>query len=351
MNYTTLRNFTRAILAISALFVQDIRAGIAQPSGIANVVIPPNRTEFVGVPFARPVEFSGTITGASTSSGNDTYTVQLDSGTLPSLGSGTSNTDAWYVLEILDGPAIGFLLPCTGSVGNTSISLEGTTGSISPVGARFAIRKDWTLSSLFGAASANSIFGYGNNSGASTIKGWVQIYDSATGTSTTYYVNETGTSTKSYNWRSTGGPANRNHARINLGRGVVVINRTASDFSIPVTGEYRVARTRLSIPGSKITYLANPGPFDVTFDQSSIPATSPTRATSSPQTSTGDAYALWDSASRVWTTYRIGGTSNSQGPSAYISTTRVNPTIPAFRAVRVQPIGINPVTVTIAPAL
>lgn len=349
-----LRQLFVAALAFSAIAPQLLTAGgVAQPSGIANVVIAPNRTEFVGVPFARPVEVSGTITGASTTSGNDTFTVSLDAGysALPSLGAGTSNTDAWYVLEILDGPAIGFLLPCTGNSGNTSITVEGTTGSISPVGARFALRKDWTLTTLFGAASTSNRFGYGNNSGAATIKGWVQIYDSATATSTTYYVNESGTTTKSYNWRSTTGPSNRNHARISLGRAVVIINRTALDLTIPISGEYRIARTRLSVPGNKITYVSNPGPRDVTFEESTIPATSPTRATLAPSTSSGDAYALWASSNRVWTTYRIGGTTHSNGPSAYISTSRVNPTIPAFRAVRVQPIGTNPVTVTIAPAL
>jgi hypothetical protein len=55
MNHT-LRNFTGAILAISALFVQDTRAGVAQPSGIANVTVPGGlgRTEFFGMPLPVP---------------------------------------------------------------------------------------------------------------------------------------------------------------------------------------------------------------------------------------------------------------------------------------------------------
>lgn len=353
MNHT-LRNFTGAILAISALFVQDTRAGVAQPSGIATITIPPNRTEFVGVPFARPVEFFGTITGASTSSGNDTFTVSLDAGqaSLPNLGAGTSNTDAWYVLEILDGPAIGFLLPTSASSGNTSITVQGTTGSISPVGSRFAIRKDWTLQTLFGSPSSaqtRDLFGYGNNSGAPTIKGWIQIYDSATASSTTYYLNESGTTTKTYSWRAASGPTVRNHARLSLGRGIVLVNRTASDLTIPVSGEYRIARTRLSVPGNKITYLANPGPNAVTFADSTIPETSPTRM--SLNSGSGDSYALWNSSNRAWTTYKIGGTAHSNGPSAYIGVSRVNPTIPAFRAVRVTPVGSNQTTITIAPKL
>jgi hypothetical protein len=353
MNHT-LRNFTGAILAISALAVQDTRAGVAQPSGIANIVIPPNRTEFVGVPFARPVEFVGTINGKSTTSGNDTFTVTLDAGqsSLPNLGAGTNNTDAWYVLEILDGPAIGFLLPTTASTGNISITVQGSTGSISPVGCRFAIRKDWTLTTLFGNPSdtvTRARFGFGNSSGSPTIKAWIQTYDSLGAASTTYYLNETGTTTKTYSWRSASSPTVRNHARLSLGRGIVLVNRTASHFTVPVAGEYRVARTRLSVPGNKVTYLANPGTKDVTFSESTIPETSPTRMPGN--SGSTDTYALWSSSNRVWTTYRIGGTSHSNGPSAYLNVSRINPTIPAFRALRVQPHGSNQTTITIAPAL
>lgn len=342
-----------ALLALSTLVPHLANAGVAQPSGIANVVISPNRTEFVGMPFARPVEAYGTISAVTTSSGNDTFTVALDAGeTMPALGSGTSNTDAWYVFEILDGPAIGFLLPCTANSGSTSVTVEGSIGNLSPAGSRFAIRKDWTLATLFGAAGINNVFGYGNSSSAGTIKGWVQIYDSATASSTTYYVNESGTTTKSYNWRSISGPSNRNHARINLGRGFVLVNRTATNLTVPISGEYRIARTRLSLLGNKFTYVANPGPTDVTFTDSTIPETSPTRFnTHTGGVDTSDQYGLWNSSNRAWTTYNIGGVTSSNGPSAYVGVSRANPTIPAFRALRVKPAGTNPTVITIAPAL
>lgn len=358
MNHT-LRNFTGAILAISALFVQDTRAGVAQASGIANVTVPAGvgRTEFFGMPFARPVETRGTINSASSSSGNATFSVTLEPGAIcPSLSNTDQNVDAWYVLEILDGPAIGFLLPATANTGNTgniSITVEGDTGGIDVSGARFALRKEWTLTSLFGAASTSNRFGYGTSTGTATVNAWVQVYNPVTSTFTTYYVAETGTTTKSYNWRNSTSGSNRNHAPLRLGRGIVLINRKASDLTVPVSGEYRVARTRLNVPAGKLTFVSNPGPKDVTFDAATIPTTSPTRASGNPSSLTGDTWQSWNATTKSFASYRIGGTANTNGPSAYsLGNARVNPTIPAFKAVGVRPVGTNGnVVVTIAPSL
>jgi uncharacterized protein (TIGR02597 family) len=353
----TLRNFTGAILAISALFIQDVRAGVAQPSGIANVTVPGGlgRTEFFGMPFARPVEFTGTINSVSSSSGNATFSVTLDAGqgSLPALNNTSQSVDAWYVLEILDGPAIGFLLPCTGNSGDTSITVEGDTGSISAEGAKFALRKEWTLSTLFGTAGVTNKFGYGSSASAATVNGWVQVFNVATGTLISYYVNESGTTTKSYNWRSSTSTVNRNHVPLRLGRGLVLINRKSTDLTVPVSGEYRVARTRLSVPAGKLSFLANPGPSDVTFDAATIPATSPTRASGNPSGTSGDTWQMWNPVTRTFTSYRVGGTSNTNGPSMYsLANARVNPTIPAFKAVGVKPVGTSGnVVVTIAPNL
>lgn len=356
MNHT-LRSLTGAILAISTLFVQDTRAGVAQPSGIANITVPAGvgRTEFFGMPFARPVETSGVINSASISGANATFSVTLDAGqpSLPALNNADQNVDAWYVLEILDGPAIGFLLPTTGNTGNSSITVEGSTGSIDVTGARFALRKEWTLSTLFGAASLTNRFGYGTSSSGPNVNGWVQVYNVASGTLISYYINESGSTTKSYNWRSSTSTANRNHVPLRLGRGMVLINRKNSDLNVPVSGEYRVARTRLSVPAGKLFFIANPGPSDVTFDAATIPATSPTRATGNPSGTSGDTWQMWNPVTRTFTSYRVGGTANTNGPSMYtLANARVNPTIPAFKAVGVRPVGSSGnVVVTIAPAL
>ena len=183
----TLRNFAAAVLAVSCLLAHDALATLAQPSGIANITVSGGvgRTEFFGMPFARAVEFTGTINAGASTGGNATFTVTLDpgQGSLPALNNADQNVDAWYVLEILDGPAIGFLLPTTGNSGNTSITVEGDTGGIDTAGARFALRKEWTLSTLFGSASTSNRFGYGTAASGAAVNGWVQV------TSTTELVN------------------------------------------------------------------------------------------------------------------------------------------------------------------
>ena len=345
-------------LALALVLAQNTFAGLASPSGIAKITIPGGvgRTEFFGMPFARPVERSGVISSVSSTSGNATFTVTLDNGqsALPSLSNTDQNVDAWYLLEIIDGPAIGFLLPCTGNSGNTSITVTGDTGTISvPNGTKFVIRKEWTLATLFGAASDANAFGYGTTISGATIKGKVQVFNTLTGSLASYYVRQSGTATKAYNWAVSTSTSPRNHFPIRMGRGIIVVNNSASDLSFVVAGENRTARTRLSVPANRTTFVANPGATDVTFETSTIPATSPTRTASTP--GNADSWKMWNATTRSFTTYKVGGTSNADGPSMYQSSTRVNPTLPAFKAVAVvpyAPAGTYPnVVVTIAPNL
>ena len=365
MNSNRYKQFGAA-LALALVLAQNTFAGLATPSGIAKVTVPGGvgRTEFFGMPFARPVERSGTISSVSTTDGNATFTVALDAGqsALPTVNTYSSNatilateqnTDAWYLLEILDGPGIGFIFPCTGtSAGSNTVTVKGDTGTISiPSGTKFVLRKEWTLSTLFGAASATNPFGFGssstgNNATSGIVKGRVQVYNSLLGTLANYYINKTSTS---YNWRLASLPQNRNHVPLQLGKGVVVVNSTSSALAFTVSGEYRTARTRLSVPAGYTTFVSNPGPTDVTFDTATIPATSPTRTTSTPGTS--DTWRIWNAVSRTFASYKVGGTSNANGPSMYLGSSRVDPTIPAFKAVAVVPAGTGNKIVTIAPKL
>jgi len=353
MNSNPYKQFGAA-LALALVLAQNTFAGLATPSGIAKVTVPGGlgRTEFFGMPFARPVERSGTISSVSTTGGNATFTVALDAGqsALPSLSNADQNVDAWYLLEILDGPAIGFLLPCTSNTGDTSITVQGDTGTVSvPAGTKFVLRKEWTLATLFGAASNANAFGYGTSSTAATVKGKVQVFNSLLGSLATYYIRESGSITKSYNWALSTSTTARNHVPVRMGRGIVLVNNTANDLVFPVSGEYRIARTRLSVPAGYTTFVANPGPTDVTFDTATIPATSPTRTTGFP--GNADQWQMWNATTRSFTTYKVGGTTHASGPSMYQSSTRVNPTIPAFKAIAVKPYGSGNVVVTVAPNL
>ena len=353
MNHT-LRNFTGAILAISALFVQDTRAGVAQPSGIANVTVPAGvgRTEFFGTPFARPVEASGTVTSVDNSGSNAVLTLSLDAGfTLPAsadLANTDVNVDKFYVVEILDGPAIGLILDIVDGT-SSSLSVKGKLPSSLDVssGSKFAVRKAWTLSSLFGPASSSNVFGRGLSSTANGVNAQVQVL-SASGTLTTYFIHVSGTS---YNWRASTGTANRNHEPLGLGKGFAIVNRKAAPLSLNLSGEYRTSRTRLVIPAGQRALVANPGVFDTDFIESTIPATSPNRGTGNPNAG-HDLYQVWDKNTARFTSYRIGGVNNSNGPTAYtLLNARTNPAISKFTSMLVTPGGSNSQVITIAPKL
>jgi hypothetical protein len=349
-------NISRAIVAagliplLIATLSSKSRAGLADPVGISQVTVPASTTSVLGTPYARPVEFFGTVTSAATSGSNTVLTVVKDtsSASFPSFTNADENVDAWYIVEIQDGPSIGLVMDAVGGSGDTSITVKGVLPSSISIasGSKFAVRKAWTLASLFGAGSSTNPFGSGLTSTASGVNAQVQLLNPTTGGLTTYYINVTA---GAYNWRASSGSANKNHAPLGLGKGFVVVNRKATQFAFNASGDFRTARTRLVVPanGAK-TLLANPSVFDTTFTAATIPATSPTRGTSVP--STADQYALWNTSTRAFTTYKIGGTANAAGPSAYSGSTRVNPAIGKFTSVLVTPAGSADTVVTIAPA-
>jgi hypothetical protein len=305
----------------------------------------------MGTPYARPVVAFGTISAATTSGANTILTVTKDpaSPSLPDFTNTSENVDEWYILEVVDGPAIGLIFNAVGGAGDTSITVAGVvpSGSVTIAeGSKFNVRKAWTLTSLFGPASDSNVFGFGTASTGTTVNAQVQVLNTSTGSLTTYYINKTGTA---YNWRASTSTPNRNHVPLGLGKGFVVVNRKAVPFNFNLSGEYRASRTRLICPAGKRTLLANPGVFDTTFSRSTIPETSPTRANTIPGSS-HDGYGIWNSATRAFKTYRIGGVTQSGGAASFDGSARVNATIGKFTSVLVTPAGSGDKVITIAPA-
>ena len=262
MNPSSNPNFlATGALALAAIFaVPAVQAGLGDPAGITQVTVPSSTTSVMGTPYARPVEAFGTVSATAASGGNTVLTVVVDpsSQNLPSFTNTDQNVDAWYVVEIVDGPAIGLILNAVGGSGNNSITVEGTVPSSINIesGSKFAVRKSWTLASLFGAASSSNVFGSGLSSTASGVNAQVQVLNTTTGALTTYFIHVT---SGAYNWRASTGSANRNHVPIGLGRGFVVVNRKAVPFNFNLAGDYRTARTRLIAPAGKRVLLSNPG--------------------------------------------------------------------------------------------
>ena len=328
-------------------------AGIGDPAGIVQVSVPATNTVISATPYARPIEAFGTVSSVAASSGNTTLTVSVDpsSAALPLFTNTNQNVDEWYVVEILDGPAIGLILNAVGGSGSTSITVQGSLPASINIesGSKFAVRKSWTLTSLFGAASLSNVFGSGNTPTSTGVQAQVQLYNISTGTLTTYYINSL---SGNYNWRSSGSTDNLNHAPVGLGTGFSIVNRKANAFLFTLSGEYRTARTRLVVPAGKKILLGNPGVFDTTFTASTITETSPSRATNVP-TGSHDLYQVWNAPTRSFANYRIGGTARTNRPaaSAYDGSTRTNPVISKFTALLATPANTNNANVvTIAPA-
>ena len=371
MNHT-LRNFTGAILEISALFIQDIRADLAGPSAIVNFTIPAGvgnpaqRMDLFATPFVRPVETKGTVSFVNTSGTDAVFTVNLDAGeVLPALNNTTtsgSNNDERYILEIVDGSAIGLILypkANTGTSGSgVTITVTGGLGGLDvPSGSRFNIRKDWTLSSLFGAPGPNNPFGFGADPNAATVNAWVQVYVTSTGSVRSYYINYD-SSTGVYSWQQSTAPTVRDHLRIPTGQGVVIVNRKASPFTFPVSGEYRIARTRLVVPKGLTTFVANPSPVTNNFYDSTIVDTTPTRGTYPADVSTSDTWRIWRPDTRTFrdlvvaldagipTVHQTANTTKRNSDSSFQQ-------IAPFTCVGFKPVGpTNQTTVvTIAPKL
>jgi hypothetical protein len=349
-------SISRAIVAAGLIpllvltLAANSRAGLADPVGISQVTVPASTTSVLGTPYARPVVAFGTVTSAATSGSNTVFTVVKDSSSasFPSFTNADENVDAWYIVEIQDGPAIGLIMEAVGGSGDTSITVKGVLPSSISIasGSKFAVRKAWTLATLFGAASSSNPFGSGLTSTSSGVNAQVQLLDSTTGGLTTFFINVLG---GAYNWKASSGSANKNHVSLGLGKGFVVVNRKAVQFAFNVSGDFRTARTRLVVPANgKKTLLANPSVFDTTFTAATIPATSPTRGTGVPLTA--DQYAVWSTSARAFATYKIGGSSLTSGPSAYSGNSRVNPAIPKFTSILVTPAGTADTVVTIAPA-
>ena len=373
MKTRTIQTATRMVAIITTIIATSItgaQAQLAQATGIAKFTLPANSTEVFGMPFVRPVVTSGKITSytpsytpdtavAAPANSSSTFAVTLNAGepSIPALNNTSTAVDERYILEITDGPALGFIFPCTGSTGNTSVTVEGTTDTVPvPANSSFVIRKDNTLSSVFGAPSANHPFGYGVGPTEATVKAYIQVYNSVTGTLTSYYVYNSGTT---WQYRATSGPTDRTHVRLAAGKAVILASRVGTDIAVVFNGESRSARTRLWVPENKITFLANPAPLASTFEDANIPDTTPKRGVGAAgvqvvgNASNADEWKVWNPATRTFANYYVGTDVNNFPTFLRPNGTTQNPVLNAFGGVGVKPLttGKGYTVVTLAPKL
>jgi len=266
-------------------------ASIASPVSIIEISFAGGgKRDFVSTPFVRAEEASGTIASV----GNTTTLTLADKGnanyTTGQFTAGTATQDKKYILEVLDGRYIGLVAYVRSNDGNTftvgEVSLP-TDGLLE--GSKYAIRKDWTIESLFGTASSSAPLAAGSSPASADN---VNVWNQATQAYSTYYIR---LSSGAYSWRDAVGNA-ANHVRIPYGQGVQVLRRAVGNGALTLAGEVRTSRLRRDVLQNKTALIANLSPSATTLGDLNITID---RAASA----SGSVVKVWNPSTQAWTAY------------------------------------------------
>jgi hypothetical protein len=277
-------NLALSVLGLAGIFTQPLQAGIATPSALFTIELKTGNN-FIATPFARSEEGVGTIV----SQAGNVLTVSPISGPVSYIenayGSGAAEP---YVLEILDGKWIGYSVAISS---NKATEITLPSGSPTDLqGCKYAIRMDWTVESLFGAAASSPLTGTEWDDGDEVSADEIRLMTD-TGTLGPVYLKATIGGAPKWIDRSENDVSK---ARLPFGKGIFV--KAKSDKTITLSGIVRGSRTRFDIVGGKkINLLANPVPFAVKLQDCGLELT---RGTSD---ANADNLRLWNGTS--WTSY------------------------------------------------
>jgi len=272
------------VLALGTLGLvgQNLQAGLATPAGIFNKGIVAGSTQYIGTPFVRTEVSTGVIASVNgtditvTPTGGDTtYTLNEYSGY---TGAATANDP--YILEILDGDMIGYIGFITSSgatsSGNAVIRVDVAPGVVA-AGTRYAIRPDWTVQTLFGAAATSQIKGTLNKRQASSTADQIQLIGNNGRVATTIYrkwnltsdaPSQTG---NSFIWTSTSTSGDAGKIRLPYSSGIILKAVAGSNYNLTFSGDLRLARLRKEILGyPRYNFVANTSPQDVPLSKTGI---------------------------------------------------------------------------------
>jgi len=257
MNHTATRLAAVTLLSLISL-ASSHAGGIAQPTGILTVpVVGPNKVNLLATPFAQPADAEGTITAQSSS--------VLTVSSVPAMTPGLP-----YILEIQDGDYIGVISLITASTASTvTVQYSLPANSIS-AGTRYAIRPDWTISTLLGSA-ATTKFGSSTSFGGGDI---LQVFNPVSQKFENFWRRRTGNSPSyQYTWLTQAGVAAENQ-RIPFGEGFIIKRSSSTQLNLVLSGELRQARTRKEILGAgKLNIVANPNPYPIKLSQCGLTPT------------------------------------------------------------------------------
>jgi len=279
-------NIALSVLSLAGIFAQPLQAGIATPSALFTIELKAGNN-FISTPFARSEEDTGTIVSqlntvltvdSLTDTSYRTNEFQLVAGAEP------------YILEILDGPWIGYTTTIEQNT-STTITLPGNAPT-NLQGCKYAIRKDWTVESLFGGADSSLLTGTDWFGGDEESADEIRLM-SDTGSLGPVYLKGTIDGAGTLQWIDKA-MQNVSKTRLPFGKGIFV--KAKSDKTITLSGIVRGSRTRIDIVGGKkINLLANPVPFAVKLQDCGL------ELTRGSADSNADNLRLWNGTG--WTSY------------------------------------------------
>jgi len=255
------------ILVLSALALPLQAADVGTAYLNLPVAIAKGETKLVGVFLARDVvlkgEVASDVTAGATSFTAFGVNTFISYSAVSEVGTAelAPASDDHYIVEFTSGPSTGLIKQVTAFNGSTATVI----GSLPALTAdtKFVLRKDHTLDSLFPGGS-----GLKAGSGPSTAD-VISVLSSAGFLNRYFY--QTG-----YGWRletdrnSVQNPnaKNRAHVRVSLGSGFAFKANLAK--TIYLSGEYRGARSQITLEGTTGTIVANPYPVAVTLANSGL---------------------------------------------------------------------------------
>ena len=277
-------NIALSVLSLAGIFAQPLQAGIATPSALFTIELKAGNN-FISTPFARSEEDTGTIVSQL----NTVLTVDslTDTSYLANQFRLVTGAEP-YVLEILDGPWIGYTTTIQSNTSNEITLPSGSPANLE--GCKYAIRKDWTVESLFGSADSSLLTGTEWGEGDVESADEIRLMTD-TGSLGPVYLKARIDGAWKWIDRS---ELDVSKARLPFGKGIFV--KAKSDKTITLSGIVRGSRTRIDIVGGKkINLLANPVPFAVKLQDCGLEIT---RGTSD---ANADNLRLWNGT--AWISY------------------------------------------------
>jgi len=280
-------NIALSVLSLAGILAQPLHAGLATPAGIFNKRIKSGKTQYLGTPFVRPEVSTGEISSVSGNqitvtpkSGDVSYTAGEYSGY-----TGAANANEPYIIEILDGDLIGyigFITSCGATTGGSAvITVDVAPGAVTS-GARYAIRPDWTVETLFGDATQSPIKATTKSTRTSSTTDEIQLVGSNGRVTSTIFRKWTLSGNApspqigaGFQWASASvASGDARKLRVPYSNGIILKAIAGGDYDLTLAGDLREARLRKEILGSpRLNFVANPFAKDLPLKDTGIKIT------------------------------------------------------------------------------